>query len=293
MKRIIAIVLLAALLLCTAACGQKRGGAETGASAPEQAAQGTPAQGTPQQGSAAQAKARIDFQSQATADLDGDGSYEMIYVDADEGVGTVSLRVEPEDGAAPAVQTVYWMNDLSRFVGVIDASLGTRQVFLVGDAGSGDYMTLVFRYENGALLCTEMAGIAKELYGDGRILMQVTLNLLGTYGADCIYARNDDDSFGPVSDYTVQTHEGFDDARALTVKRAGLSAQDAAGKAVTLEPGATLVLRATNLIDTARCATGDGADVYLPIALSDDEPPVWLIDGRPESDWFDNLQYAG
>ena len=292
MKRFGIILACALLLLTVCACG--RGAQETGADA-STALSPAPtltadASAAGQAEQAAQPKTRIDFVGQATADLDGDGAYEMIYVDSDESTGALTLRVE-RDSAAVAADTVSALTELSKFVADVDESDGTRQVFLTGKTASGAAVSYVYRLTGDTLTRTQLEGTVLTLYGDGRLLVRTSVAVLGSYEADCVFAVNDDGSFGPVADYEICTDADFEEARKLRVKKDGLQAYTAAGETIDVPAGTELVLRSTNGRDTARCSSTLGEDVYFSLTLPEDAAEWWIC-GAPESEWFDNLLYG-
>ncbi|MDO4573493.1 MAG: hypothetical protein Q4C13_08990 [Clostridia bacterium] len=224
-----------------------------------------------------------------TADLDGDGVAEHVLLDSDDEFQAILTVVS--DGQAESQPLEY---PYAPRLYTLHALFGgdTRQIIISGDTGSDDYMTWVFAYEGGALRGLCLDGYPEELGNGGTLVMSTYIHILGTYGATRAYTVAEDLSAASGEEYIITAYEGYEEERTLTVQKEGLSAKTAAGEEIALPVGTTLLLRSTNLIDTARCSTNLGEDVYLAVELPQDDWE-WRICGAPESEWFGELFYAG
>lgn len=223
------------------------------------------------------------------ADLDGDGTVEQVLIDSDDEYYTVVTVVS---GATVTSATIDYPYAPRLYALHTLWGDETRQIVVSGDTGSDDYTTWVFRYEGAVLKSVTLDGYAVELPGDGTLTLSVNVDLFGTYGGLVQYTIGQDLSATRSSDYEIEMHEGFAEERMLTVRRDGLTAKTAAGEAVALPVGTTLLLQSTNLQDVARCSSSLGEDVYLTVyRLPDDWQ--WYIDGVAEGEWFGELMYAG
>ena len=116
--------------------------------------------------------------------------------------------------------------------------------------------------------------------------------MLGTHWGVRTMAIGEDGIIGPVS--TVWTFDEDMD-RALTVKRAltaySARARKDPGEVFTLEPGTRIVPLCSDGQERMWFETDKGKGGVL--LLVPDEEDMWLIDGTPEADCFEELPYSG
>ncbi len=289
MKRVIllwtAVVLLTGLLACGAPAAPKKVNVES--PRPEATASQTD-DGAPT--AVPTSENGLLLLLDCTADLDGDGQTERVYIESDDYEWTYITVYAGDSVLSDKLCYIYAPPVCA--IEAIWADAGTRQIVLSGDTGSDDFVTVIYAYENGTLRSLQLDGSPEGITGDGTMRIGGYIDLFGTYGATCSYTIHEDMTAELSSDYEVTTYDGYEQERALTVQKDGLSAKTAAGEIILLPVGTTLVLRSTNLADTARCSASIGEDVYLSISKQADDWQ-WYVNGVPEGDWFGELMYAG
>ena len=241
-------------------------------------------------------------------DLDGDGALRILDLEADPGEDeyprwTIVLM---ENGRASRFRTdIPCDMPYDLWVGDLDED-GRYEIFFHGDTASNDYLIYAFRSDMSLLFfepderavrwgdegqSNVFAGYI-EGFEDGHIVIEGVVDMLGTHWGVRNYAIGDDGVIGPVS--SVWTFDEGDD-RFLTVAKAlkvyaACVRQDPV-EAFVLEPGEKLYPLASDGCERMWFKTGTGKTGVL--LLTPDENDMWLIDGTPEAEYFDDLPYAG
>lgn len=244
------------------------------------------------------------------ADLDGDGQTEIVDLTTLPGEEddcprwTVSVQKGEEVKLIQTDIPADMPCDL--WVGDLDED-GGYEIFFHGDMASDDYLIYAWRHDLSLLFFEpddrflrwdEQEGESSVFAGaiagfeDGHIIVEGVVDMLGTHWGVRTLALGDDGVIGPVS--TVWTFDEDMD-RALTVKRAltayKAKARKDPGEAFTLEPGTRIVPLCSDGRERMWFETDKGRQGVL--LLTPDEEHMWLIDGTPEADCFEELPYAG
>lgn len=285
MKRILA-ALLAALLLLTTTCAL----AES-ADVPE--------------------GCRVPEDTPVAADLDGDGaservSWAMVPGDSDP---MLTLSVETADGETLTYPTdIIW--NQSVYILDLDGD-GVLEILMTGDVMSDDYYTVCLHLVRGALYEVlfpdsergeNTQGYYKSGYGlikaiDGNhIALAGSQDVLGTWFATRTVALSpagrfefDDDGL-----WRRDALEPDDEAwqyAALTTS-VELPCADAAGNPGVLAPGTQLIVVASDKRESAAFVTRDGVSGTLSISPDYERGWGWLVDGVAEDQCFEYIPYA-
>jgi len=93
-------------------------------------------------------------------------------------------------------------------------------------------------------------------------------------------------------DYSIRLHEGSWEDEVLTTVKGGLpiTAQDGSD-GQTWSSGERFLLAATDGESYAVLMAEDGG--YYTIEIEPSPEGGWLIQGQPEGEWFEELNYAG
>lgn len=179
---------------------------------------------------------------------------------------------------------------------------GYTELYVTGDAASDDYVTFVYRVHNGELKKAFITGTVQSVYGNGGVSVETTIDILGTHGATCDFMLStgdsgDDFAFVRSSDYTV-VYQNFSEAwdySALKLSRDGLKLKLGDGSTAEGKKGEKFLIMGTDMQSYADLMAEDGTTSKITIQASEDEYDylTWKIDGIPESEWFEELAYAG
>ncbi|MFR1265135.1 MAG: hypothetical protein ACLSES_06340, partial [Christensenellales bacterium] len=179
---------------------------------------------------------------------------------------------------------------------------GYTELYVTGDAASDDYVTFVYRVHNGELKKAFITGTVQSVYGNGGVSVETTIDILGTHGATCDFMLStgdsgDDFAFVRSSDYTV-VYPNFSEAwdySALKLSRDGLKLTMGDGSTAEGKKGEKFLIMGTDMQSYADLMAEDGTTSKITIQASEDEYDylTWKIDGIPESEWFEELAYAG
>ena len=243
------------------------------------------------------------------ADLDGDGALEIVDVTTLPGERdgcprwTVSLQ---KGGEVKLVETLI-LDDMpfELWVGDLDED-GGYELFLHGDLASDDYIFYAWRCDLtpipfepddryvrwGEEPDTAIFDGFIQGFEDGHIVVEGVVDMLGTHWGVRTLAIGDDGVIGPVS--TVWAFEEGED-RYLTVS-SPLTAYAAdvrkdPGEPFILAAGETLFPLASDGYSRMWFRTGSGRTGVLLLVPGEDFG--WLIDGRPEEEYFEFLPYSG
>ena len=182
---------------------------------------------------------------------------------------------------------------------------GQYELFFHGDMASDDYVIYAWRWDLAPLRFQRddrygwgdeddptVFAAAIEGFEDEHIIVVGVVDMLGTHWGVRTLALGEDGIIGPVS--TVWTFDEDMD-RALTVKRAltaySAKARKDPGEAFVLEPGTRIVPLCSDGQERMWFETDEGKGGVL--LLVPDEEDMWLIDGTPEADCFEELPYSG
>ncbi len=324
MKKTIAILLCAALMLSLAACANTQPAAveNTPQAASEQpaspAVSDTPAPVAepPATPDAPNATKYLTFNEETPleCDLDGDGATETIIVtvipEADYLLEKRQVTVTPASGepASLAVDIVY---GLTGFACDVDND-GVMELLVSGDMESCDYATWLMRYANGELMLAESpyddeesgdwlplscSGVVMDI-DNGVITVEATVDILGTWGAKIPY-RLSETAFAlervPGSVWTRDTSmldpEYWGYCTLITTRELPVTF-DGESAPSTLEKGVKLATTQTDLETYVGFVTEDGREGRIAV-VRDTENWGWLIDGINESEFFEVVPYAG
>ena len=229
-----------------------------------------------------------------TADLDGDGVEETIRISF-SGDDMIPARVEITSGDVKSTDEMELGIMLAHaYLADIEAGDGKKELIVTGDMASDDYLTAIYRYENGAITRYELFGEATGATGGGRLEMRRYLNVLGTYGAACRFYMDPVFSFILESNYTVVRDDGDEswEWQGITLKKSGFPVTADDGRAVTLDKGTMLMVMASDEESYVDLVDKEGNAYCANIARKGDDWQ-WYIADVPESDWFEWLPYAG
>ena len=240
----------------------------------------------------------LDASAPFTADLNGDGTEETIQIHMDDDAYTTTVTVT---GAAGTYADVIdcALHYPACYHGDVIAGDGYTELFLTGDAGSVDYETFIYRLTARGLRRADMReGRVLGISGDGSIRFSVVVNVLGTYDALCDYEMDGYMGLVQRTGYTITEYDGLWDDRKLTLQRDGFSPTRAgAGEAapVRMDAGTELLLTYVDMgPDPFVVLTGKDGTAYNAHISPDTEAGWgWLVEGEPESCWFNELHYAG
>ena len=243
------------------------------------------------------------------ADLDGDGQAEIVDLTTLPGTdGQPRWTVSVQKGEEVKLSQTDILDDMpyDLWAGDLDED-GQYELFFHGDMASDDYVIYAWRHDLSLLFfepddrfvrwneqegeSSVFAG-AIEGFEDGHIIVVGVVDMLGTHWGVRTLALGEDGIIGPVS--TVWTFDEDMD-RALTVKRAltaySARARKDPGEAFVLEPGTRIVPLCSDGQERMWFETDEGKGGVL--LLVPDEEDMWLIDGTPEADCFEELPYSG
>ncbi len=242
-------------------------------------------------------------------DLTGDGQTETVDLVTLPGEtdGQPRWTVSVQKGQETKLFQTDILNDMpcDLWAGDLDED-GQYELFFHGDLASSDYLIYAFRSDLSVLFfepddrfvrCGEanessvFAGYI-EGFEDGHIIVAGAVDMLGTHWGVRTLALGEDGVIGPVS--TVWTFDEDMD-QALTVKKELTAyrarARKDPGEAFTLEPGTKIIPLCSDGRARLWFETDKGKGGVL--LLTPDEEDMWLIDGVPEAEYFEELPYAG
>ena len=241
------------------------------------------------------------------ADLDGDGQAEIVDLTTLPGTdGQPRWTVSVQKGEEVKLSQTDILDDMpyDLWAGDLDED-GQYELFFHGDMASDDYVIYAWRWDLAPLRFQRddrygwgdeddptVFAAAIEGFEDGHIIVLGVVDMLGTHWGVRTLALGEDGIIGPVS--TVWTFDEDMD-RALTVKRAltaySAKARKDPGEAFVLEPGTRIVPLCSDGQERMWFETDKGKGGVL--LLVPDEGDMWLIDGTPEADCFEELPYSG
>lgn len=235
--------------------------------------------------------------SGAPISIDFDGSGKPVTVKMDIDTSDDDVEIEFKTGTVELEDEYEYFFNASCYVADIDVSDGMKEFILTGDTGSDDYITIVYRVIGNKLQKTEIPfGSVVNATGDGLVSVEGNIDVLGTYGASCLYMLNSGKlSFELASDYSVIRDDDFKEYRTITVAKSGLPAFDGGDftNKIKLDKGTKLCLVSSDAKSFAILEREDGSMIKLDIAHPSGEQWGWEIDGRSENEWFEFLPYAG
>ena len=216
--------------------------------------------------------------SSVKTDLDGDGTEESVeFIKKAEGV---TVRVSRGEALTEYTLPPEAENAVSQYV----LKNGKRScVLFCYDLASDDYQTAIISLGK-ELEVNILDGIVKN-FEYGVLNLNLTVNVAGTWSGIVTYAPNSDMHFERVGKLY-----GINAKRELTVKKA-LSAFDADGGKFTLEAGTKLRLAASDL-ESVLYFSIESKDSSCSFTIAPQEDSgEFLIDGVPEREAFDGLEY--
>jgi len=178
------------------------------------------------------------------------------------------------------------------YVGDTTPADGYTELYVIGDMGSEDYMTYVYRVAGGQIQAAAIEGRVESVSGNGMVQVSCMLNVLGSHVANCMYALDEGLQAVRQGDYSIRLHEGSWEDEVLTTVKGGLAitAQDGSD-GQTWSSGERFLLAATDGESYAVLMAEDGG--YYTIEIEPSPEGGWLIQGQPEGEWFEELNYAG
>ena len=232
----------------------------------------------------------LPIPAESSFDLDGDGANDEIAFSAGS-EDSLEMTLKLASGETFTETYEYFYNPTAH-VGDALKSDGTYELYVCGDTGSDDYETCIYRVKDGALEKTQIYGTVLGLDGNGTALADTAVDVLGTYGGLVNFKlAGDEFRFDVSSEYTVAQYDF--DTRPLVTKKDGLTAADVATEeALTLPAGTKLLLLGTDCESYARLEREDGSEVLLALSRNS-EYWGYRVGGEDESEWFEELLYAG
>ena len=235
------------------------------------------------------------------ADLNGDGQAEIVDLTTLPGTdGQPRWTVSVQKGEEVKLSQTDILDDMpyDLWAGDLDED-GQYELFFHGDMASDDYVIYAWRWDLAPLRFQRddrygwgdeddptVFAAAIEGFEDGHIIVMGVVDMLGTHWGVRTLALGEDGIIGPVS--TVWTFDEDMD-RALTAYSA--KARKDPGEAFVLEPGTRIVPLCSDGQERMWFETDKGKGGVL--LLVPDEEDMWLIDGTPEADCFEELPYSG
>ncbi len=235
-----------------------------------------------------------DAMQPITADLNGDGIEETIAVVVDEEQYTTTVTVTSGDTVLTDVSDSALFGPICH-IGDVTAGDGAKELYICGDIASDDYVTYIYRIQNGTLQRAEIFGTVMFADGGGTLPVITVVNVLGSYAGYCQYALGDDFTFTLSSPYAVLRYIGDWEDRKLTVAKDGISAIPVASTTsatIPLSKGEELMLAETDEMNYVILERRDGSQLLVNVEKNEEEWG-WLINGIPEEEWFGMLMYAG
>ena len=242
-----------------------------------------------------------------TVDLDGDGTEETLdlqtYVREDDGYPRWAVVLTRDGQEAKCETWVPCDTQYDLFVGDLDED-GAYEIFFQGDTASSDYLIYAFRHDLAPILfeaderlyrdgMTERAEtFDAQILGfeDGHVVVTAFVDMLGTHWGVRSYAIGEEGTLGPMT-----TAWEFEAEEYLTVKAPltayAAKARQEAGEAFTLEAGERICPVCSDGCERMWFRTASGKTGVLQ--LTPDEDYLWLIDGKPETEYFEFLPYSG
>ncbi len=216
--------------------------------------------------------------SSLKTDLDGDGTKERVeFIKKAEGV---TVRVSRGETAWEYALPREAENAVSQYV----LKKGKRScVLFCYDLASDDYQTAVISLGK-ELEVNILDGIA-ESFDNGVLNLNLTVNVAGTWLGTASYAPDNDMHFERAGKLY-----GINANRELTVKKT-LSALDADGGKFTLDAGTKLRLISSDLESVLYFSIESRDSVCSFTIAPQDDSGEFLIDGVPEREAFDGLEY--
>lgn len=235
---------------------------------------------------------KIDMDAGASFDLSGDGREETfkLSVGAED-----SLTLAISDGEKTYTETYDYFYNASAHMADTLPGDGYRELYLSGDTGSDDYITIICRIEDGQLKQTVLDGTVDDVYGDGTLLFSAVVDVLGTWGSSCLYRLESDLSAQRISDYALYLYPDVRETRELTTQREGFPVVPLsdAQKSEPLPAGSKLLPVITDEERYMIFERPDGSLVRAELGVGNEAWGGWAVDGVSESDWFGELMYAG
>lgn len=231
----------------------------------------------------------LDLKSEKQVDLDGDGNLESL-----------SFTVGEDDSFALSVMyngkeltdSFAYLYNAACHIGKTFQSDQRLALYVTGDTGSDDYFTYVYHLTPaGTLEKTEIPSFILGLSGDGNLLAEQQVDILGSYSGLFTLSATDDFRFHRDGAYSIWLYDR--ESQAIKVSKDGLQVNRLSdGKQLPLSTGDSLLLLSTDESSYTILELENGDLVRLAIAPNSDD---WgyVIDGSPESDWFTELRYAG
>jgi len=305
------LCIIAALMLCAAmlfGCAPEGAVEQPPVEAPAETPAGAPAEKPAEGGEALDPASKKDVSASLAYMISGGQERELAAWQEFTGTAAimdgenevpVAVKATGEDGCLISVgeysdEQEYLFNFKS-YVGDVDTSDGYTELIVTGDCGSDDYVTFIYRVQNGELKPASLGGCALGIYGDGTLLVDGCVDVLGTYGARCEWAMEPNAfNFERSSVYARVMDDEAWEYLALTVKKDGLPVRSAAdGAALTLPAGTKLLMVMTD--GESEAALVDEAGNYYLVSVAENETDGWgwMIDGTGENEWFENVPYAG
>lgn len=189
-----------------------------------------------------------------------------------------------------------WLYDVSLYMGDIQFGDGSRELFLIGDIASTDYITYIYRLSaEGQITRTEVEGIVRDVNGNGELGVETVVNVLGTYLANCTYQLLTDGSLVLSSPYSIPQPDVYAEDRRLTLLQelhGALQEEDGEFVPVTLTASMRLLLFETDAESYVLLTGENGEVVRLEISFAEGE---WTsrVNGIPEEECFEGFLYAG
>ena len=232
----------------------------------------------------------LQLDEKTNFDVDGDGNNDMIGVIAqgnEIGVPSTILQIAYANGKS-ALQEMDGVF-LSGFLFV--RANGEIGAFLSCDYASDDYVTYSFTMDHAITPATHIYGVLANLNpNESTAQIEGYVDVLGTWGATRECEIGSDFTITPKPDalwmVTMQDDRTIVTKRDLPVD----VLRDGNYETVTLPSGTSMTLTATDLSSVAHIALADGTSAKIDIEVREG---FTYINGIEDSEWFEDLFYAG
>ncbi|MDO4564787.1 MAG: hypothetical protein Q4C04_04160 [Clostridia bacterium] len=225
----------------------------------------------------------------ATIDLDGDGVEETLRFEGDEDASEVACRFYVND---LSVTLEFFMPSRVMLCDLL--SDGITDILVEGDMASSDFYTYQLLYDGTSLTILSVHYAWIEEYTQFGMVMGEIVDMLGTWSTIRLYTTQNGVLIPATSVLINQETDMSEDAefsRVLTLIKE-LPVTTLSGESTTLPVGTKLIPAAFVRGSYLDILTSDGVQYRLEVTYGESE---WecLIDGAPESEYFEELFYAG
>ena len=230
---------------------------------------------------------------EAAVDFNGDGQSEIVNCTLGE---EDDVRLTIRHGAWEFVWERDYFYNPALYLGDTLLGDGQLELYVYGDVGSDDYETTILRLHGDTIEEATLFGAPLPPSGDGTVIVETYVNVLGTWNAQIPYAMEGNFTFAQSGPAQILQYPELWEERALTLTQDGMPAtlisEEPSDTPLPLTAGTRLLPLSTDEASFVVCQTSDNALVRLSLTKAPEEWE-WRIGDKPESDWFEALFYAG